>query len=70
MSTLGLCGAARWQKSQLIKSNMFTKGENAWMEAGVDMTAPCWQTTNVTPLRLLHFASKMSATFNRKRSML
>lgn len=51
MSTLGLCGAARWQKSQMIKSNMFTEGENVWMEAGVEMTAPCWEKTNVTQLR-------------------
>lgn len=40
---LSLCGAARWQKSQLIKSDMFTEGENVWMEAGVEMTAPCWE---------------------------
>lgn len=52
MSTLGLCGAARWQESQLIKSNMFTEGENVWMEAGVEMTAPCWEKTNVTSLRM------------------
>lgn len=50
MSTLGLCAAARWRESQLIKSNMFTEGENVWMEAGVEMTAPRWEKTNVTRL--------------------
>ena len=29
------------EKSQLIKSNMFTEGENVWTGAVVEMTAPC-----------------------------
>lgn len=52
MSTLGLCGVARWHKSQQIKSNMFTAGENVRTEAGVEMTAPCWERANVTLLRM------------------
>lgn len=52
MSNLGLCGAARWQKSQLIKSNMFTEGGNVWTEAGDEMTAPRLDTANVTLLRV------------------
>lgn len=44
--------AARWQESQLIKSNMFTEGENVWMEAGVEVTAPCWEKMTVTLLRI------------------
>lgn len=68
MSTVGLCGAARWQKSQLLKSNMFTEGENVWMEAGDEMTASCCKTTNVTGLRMnwrhaAAFANSRSAVF-------
>lgn len=52
MSTvLSLPGAARWQRSQLIKSNMFTGGESVWTEAGVAMTAPRWEKANVTGAR-------------------
>lgn len=48
MSKRGLCEAARWQESQHTKSNVFAEGEDVWMEAGVEVTAPSWEEMNVT----------------------
>lgn len=38
---------ARWQKSQAIKSNMFTEGENVRVATGDEKTAACWEKTKV-----------------------